>query len=152
MPISFCNGTLCCNLLAYVLEIADIMKVTFVGGMETKHPGAGDGLDRKAALDRVGGDLDLLKDIAHVFLDDCPRSLEELRLAAARGDCPTVERVAHGLKGAASNFGASRVVAAGFAIEKMGRAGKLDHFAMAMATLEAALGALLRELEALIAS
>ncbi|HEV2201158.1 MAG TPA: Hpt domain-containing protein [Bryobacteraceae bacterium] len=128
------------------------MEVTFVGGMETKHPGAGDGLDRKAALDRVGGDLDLLKDIAHVFLDDCPRSLEELRLAAARGDCPTVERVAHGLKGAASNFGAGRVVAAGLALEQMARAGKLDNCAAAMATLEGALMVLCSELETLIAS
>ena len=128
------------------------MEVTFIGGMETKHPGAGDGLDRKAALDRVGGDVDLLKDIARVFLDDCPRSIEELRSAAARGDCPAVERVAHGLKGAASNFGARRVVAAGLAIEQMGRAGKLDDFASALATLEAALAALRDELEGLIAS
>jgi two-component system, sensor histidine kinase and response regulator len=128
------------------------MEVTFVGGMETKHPGSGDGLDRKAALDRVGGDVDLLKDIAHVFLDDCPRALAELRSAAARGEGPVVERVAHGLKGAASNFGASRVVAASLAIEQMGRAGKIDEFAAAMATLEAALVDLRGELEGLIAS
>jgi two-component system, sensor histidine kinase and response regulator len=128
------------------------MGVTFAGGMETKHSGSGDGLDSKAALDRVGGDVDLLKDIAHVFLEDWPRSIEELRSAAARGDGPVVERVAHGLKGAASNFGASRVVAASLAIEQMGRAGKLDDFASAMATLEAALVELRGELEGLIAS
>jgi two-component system, sensor histidine kinase and response regulator len=126
--------------------------VTFIRGMETKHPVSGDGFDSKGALDRVGGDVDLLKDIARVFLDDCPRSLEELRTAAARGDGRVVERVAHGLKGAASNFGAGCVVAAGFSIEQMGRAGKLDDFAAAMVRLEAACVELRGELEAMIAS
>jgi HPt (histidine-containing phosphotransfer) domain-containing protein len=111
-----------------------------------------DGLDRDAALGRVGGDVDLLKEIAGVFLDDCPRSLAELRDAAARGDCVGAERAAHGLKGAASNFGAGHVVAAALRIEQMGRAGKLDDFAPALESLEAALAALRDELEALIAS
>ena len=133
-------------------DIVDIMEVICFDSMETKYPGSGDGLDRIAALDRVGGDVDLLKDVARVFLDDCPRCLEELRSAAARGDCPTVERVAHGLKGAASNFGACRVVAAGLSLEQVGRAAKLGDFAPALVKLEVALAALCDELEELIAS
>lgn len=111
-----------------------------------------DGLNRDAALARVGGDVDLLKEIARVFLDDCPRSLAELRDAAARGDCGAVERSAHSLKGAGSNFGASRMVAAALRIEQMGRDGELDDFAAALDVLESTLTSLCNELEALIAS
>ena len=128
----------------------DVLKSKY--RMETNRPAPGDGLDVDAALARVGGDVDLLKDIARVFLDDCPRALAELRGAGARGDCAVVERAAHGLKGAASNFGASRVVAAGLCLEQMGHAGTLDDFGIAFESLEFALAAFRRELEALLAS
>jgi HPt (histidine-containing phosphotransfer) domain-containing protein len=112
----------------------------------------GDGLDWNAALDRVGGDVDLLKDIARIFIDDCPRALAELRDACARGDCTLAERAAHGLKGAAANFGATRVVDASLHLEKMGRAGTLDGFAPALEVLENGLASLQKELETLLAS
>ena len=35
-------------------------------------------LDRATALARVGGDLDLLKEIAGLFLDEYPRALDEI--------------------------------------------------------------------------
>ena len=120
--------------------------------MATEALGPGDGLDSIAALARVGGDADLLKEIARVFRDDCPRAVAELRDAAARGDCVLVERAAHGLKGASSNFGAASVVSAASHIEQMGRAGVLDGFTHAFHQLETALAALLEQLEALIAS
>jgi HPt (histidine-containing phosphotransfer) domain-containing protein len=128
----------------------DVLKSKY--RMEINRPAPGDGLDVDAALARVGGDVDLLKDIARVFLDDCPRALAELQNAGARGDCAAVERAAHGLKGAASNFGASVVVAAGLRIEQMGHAGTLEEFGPALASFEAALASLSDELEALLAS
>src|SRR5450631_2427104 len=99
--------------------------------MEQLATGQWDGFDKDAALGRVGGDLDLLKEIARVFLDDCPRSLAELREAAARSDCAVVERSAHTLKGASANFGAARLVAAALLIEKMGHARTMDGVAPA---------------------
>jgi two-component system, sensor histidine kinase and response regulator len=122
--------------------------------MNCSSPGStpGDGLDWDAALARVGGDVDLLNDIARVFLDDCPRALAELRDAGARGDCALAERAAHGLKGAASNFGAKRVVEASLHIERMGRAGSLDGFAAALEALENGLASLQEELETLLGS
>ena len=120
--------------------------------MSTRDSSPQDGLDHEAALARVGGDEDLLKEIARIFIDDCPRTLAELRDAGARGDCVLVERAAHGLKGASSNFGASGVVAAAFHLEKMGRARTLDGFALGLQELETVLSALSNELELLIAS
>jgi len=93
-------------------------------------------LDREAALSRVGGDGELLHEIAQIFLQDYPRSLAELRDAAGRGDTHGVERTAHGLKGAAANFGARPVVEAALIIEKMGHQQDLSGFSAALGTLE----------------
>jgi two-component system, sensor histidine kinase and response regulator len=120
--------------------------------MKTDQLGPGEGLDCDAALARVGGDADLLKEIARIFLDDCPRAMAEMRDASARGDCVLLERAAHGLKGAASNFGASNVVAAALNLEKMGRSGTVEGFAPAYRELDTALSKLHDELESLIAS
>ena len=120
--------------------------------MEQLAKGPWDGFDQEAALGRVGGDLDLLKEIAGVFLDDCPRSLAELREAAERGDCASVERAAHTLKGASANFGAARLVSAALRIEKMGHARTLEGFSAAFTDVESALDTLRGELQALVES
>ena len=105
--------------------------------------------DRAIALSRVGGDAELLKEIAILFLDDYPKSLSELRQAVAAGDARRVERGAHGLKGSVSNFGARPAVDAAMELETMGRAQKLVEVEQVLHTLELALAALRPELESL---
>jgi HPt (histidine-containing phosphotransfer) domain-containing protein len=105
--------------------------------------------DRAIALSRVGGDAELLKEIAILFLDDYPKSLSELRQAVAAGDARRVERSAHGLKGSVSNFGARPAVDAAMELETMGRAQKLVEVEQVLHTLELALAALRPELESL---
>jgi two-component system, sensor histidine kinase and response regulator len=106
-------------------------------------------LDRANALARVGGDLDLLKEIAALFLDEYPRELDEIRTALASGDAHTLERSAHGLKGAVANFGARPAVDAAFQLEQLGRAGKLEQVPVFLAELERALACLHAELSAI---
>jgi len=105
--------------------------------------------DRAVALSRVGGDAELLKEIAILFLDDYPKSLSELRQAVEAGDARRVERTAHGLKGSVSNFGARPAVDAAMELETMGRAQKLVEVEQVLHTLELALAALRPELESL---
>ena len=105
--------------------------------------------DKEIALSRVGGDAELLKEIAVLFLDDYPKSLCELREAVQAGDAKRVERSAHGLKGSVSNFGARPAVEAALQLETMGRAQKLVEVEQVLRTLELALAALRPELEAL---
>ena len=105
--------------------------------------------DKEVALSRVGGDAELLKEIAVLFLDDYPKSLIELRLAVDARDPKRVERSAHGLKGSVSNFGARPAVDAAFQLEIMGRAQKLVEVEQVLRTLELALAALRPELESL---
>ena len=106
-------------------------------------------LDRPVALLRVGGDEELLKEIAVIFLDDYPKVLSEIRAAIANGDARQLEASAHTLKGSAANFGAAAVVAAALQLEKMGRAARLEQAAASVSALEEGLCALRADLEAL---
>ena len=106
-------------------------------------------LDRELALSRVGGDAELLKEIAILFLGEYPKILDALRDAAGSGDAAKLERTAHSLKGSVSNFGAGVAVEAARKLEAMGRARQTDEAAPLIGALESALTALARELQAL---
>ncbi|MGH9557885.1 MAG: Hpt domain-containing protein [Bryobacteraceae bacterium] len=106
-------------------------------------------IDREMALSRVGGDAELLKEIAQLFLDDYPHAVADLRTAAAHADAKAVERAAHSLKGSVANFGAPAAVEAAFTLEQMGRNENLEQVNQVIHTLELALAALHTELEAL---
>ena len=101
------------------------------------------------ALARVGGDEELLKEIAVLFLDEYPRSLGELHKAVEAGDSKAVERAAHSIKGAVSNFGARAAVDAAAQLEQLGRAQKLAGASLGLHSLEQALTALSQELSSL---
>ena len=106
-------------------------------------------LDESVALNRVGGDLELLREVVGLFLDDYPQSLEKIRDAVGRGDHAGLERHAHSLKGAVSTFGANEAFEAALALEKQGRGGDLTSALNGLSRLEHALLALRPELEAL---
>jgi two-component system sensor histidine kinase/response regulator len=107
------------------------------------------GFDREGAMARVGGDAELLHEIACLFLEDYPRALEEIRHAAERGDARNLERSAHGLKGSVATFGAAAAMEAAKSLEAMGRAQQLAEVEQVVRTLELALAALRPELESL---
>jgi two-component system, sensor histidine kinase and response regulator len=125
------------------------MKRKAAGPKDMSQELQGTGMDHEVALARVGGDAELLREIADLFLDDYPNVLVELRAAAERGDAKAVERTAHSLKGSVANFGARSAVDAAFRIESMGRDRELSEVAQVLQTLEVALAELRPELEAL---
>jgi HPt (histidine-containing phosphotransfer) domain-containing protein len=106
-------------------------------------------LEESVALSRVGGDMELLREVVGLFLDDYPQSLEMIRDAVARGDQSSLERHAHSLKGSVSTFGAQEAFDAAQALEKQGRTGDLAQAQDGLERLEHALNALRPELEAL---
>jgi two-component system sensor histidine kinase/response regulator len=106
-------------------------------------------IDHQVALSRVGGDVQLLKEIAQLFIEDYPKAMEEIRQAAHRGDAKFLERTAHGLKGSVANFGAPAAVEAARTLEAMGRAEQLAEVQQVIQSLELALAALRPELESL---
>jgi two-component system sensor histidine kinase/response regulator len=106
-------------------------------------------LDREVALARVGGDPELLREIAALFLENYRDWLGELRQAAARGDAQMVERTAHGLKGSVANFGARNAVEASLNLETLGRNRDLAGATESLVALELALETLRGDLESL---
>jgi two-component system sensor histidine kinase/response regulator len=55
-------------------------------------------------LARFDGDSELLKELAGIFLQECPRMLEEIRSALRAADSKALEIAAHALKGSVGNF------------------------------------------------
>jgi two-component system sensor histidine kinase/response regulator len=106
-------------------------------------------IDRELALSRVGGDAELLKEIALLFLDDYPKAMADLRAAMASSDARGIERAAHGLKGSVSHFGARAAVEAASTIEQLGRTGQIAGIGEVVDELERALAALRPELVAI---
>jgi two-component system, sensor histidine kinase and response regulator len=106
-------------------------------------------LDKKEALARVGGDPQLLAEIAALFLQDLPRALGELRKAVAARDPAAIERHAHALKGSVSNFGAQEAREAAQSLETQARKGSLDTIDDSLSKLDHALAQLRPELESL---
>jgi CheY-like chemotaxis protein/HPt (histidine-containing phosphotransfer) domain-containing protein len=104
-------------------------------------------VDTKAGLSRVGGNRDLYVKLLRRFVDEQERSADQIAEALNRGDAATAERLAHSVKGASGNLGATRVHAAAGAVEKLLRQRTpsndvepaLQHFAAAFASLVAEL-------------
>ena len=92
--------------------------------------------DRAEALTRLGGDEDLLREIAGLFLDGCPRMLSDIRQAIADRDSRALEHAAHALKGSVSNLSARAVFEAALKLEGMSRKGDLTRAEEACAALE----------------
>src|SRR5512141_1137875 len=106
-------------------------------------------LDRKLALSRVGGDKELLREIAVLFMEECPGAFAEIQKAVTRGDAAKLENAAHALKGSVANFGAQDAVEAAFRLEQMGRANQMGEAKEMLRKLESALSAVCRELATL---
>jgi HPt (histidine-containing phosphotransfer) domain-containing protein len=96
----------------------------------------GEFFDREGALGRLGGDEELFGELVQFFLEDTPGLLNLLRSGLQDNDWAPVERAAHGLKGLASNFGATRAVEAARSVERLGRDRNLPAAAEALPALE----------------
>jgi two-component system, sensor histidine kinase and response regulator len=93
-------------------------------------------LDKDAILERVGGDVEFLGEIADLFVEDCPKLLTEIRSAIAARNATALEHAAHTLKGSVANFGAEPARQAAFRLEMLGRSGDLQPAQEACTVLE----------------
>jgi two-component system, sensor histidine kinase and response regulator len=103
--------------------------------------------NRAKALDRIGGDEDLLRDLCHIFLEESPKLLQQLQQAIAAGDANAVMRAAHSLKGEAGYLGADGTSHAARQLEEMGHNKDLSRAGDAIATLEREIAGLHLELK-----
>ena len=74
-----------------------------------------------AALESVGGDEAMLRDLAEMFFAECPKLMQQIREHIASEDGPELRRAAHTLKGSAHVFGAAAAAEAAHRLEEIGR-------------------------------
>lgn len=106
--------------------------------------------DIDAAMNRAAGDMDLLKEIAAMFLSGCSQSLADLGQALADGDAEKSISAAHSLKGSVGNFAAERAFQAARKVEHSARNGDLAGAQEAFATLSLEIGLLKSALEQIV--
>jgi CheY-like chemotaxis protein len=94
------------------------------------------------ALAQVGGDRDLLEEMAEIFLEEYPHHLAGIKNALAHRDALTLARLAHTLKGSVGNFAAKAPFETARRLEHIGRQGDLSQAAEILAQLEGELSQL----------
>lgn len=79
----------------------------------------------EAAVERLGGDVELYKDLVDRFLNDVSGTRHLLENAVAQRDAAAIHSAAHSLKGLAGSCGATAVMAALAELESLGRGSEL---------------------------
>jgi HPt (histidine-containing phosphotransfer) domain-containing protein len=81
--------------------------------------------DRQRILDNLGGDAELLAEIAEMLFSEAETGIGAVRRAIDKADAKALHIAAHSLKGAVSNFAADRATAAAAALERCGKVANL---------------------------
>jgi two-component system, sensor histidine kinase and response regulator len=97
---------------------------------------------RAEALERLGGDEDLLREVCRIFLDESPNLLRKLQEAIADTDAEAVMRAAHTLKGELGYLGAPEAAQAARELEDMGHEKNLSRAPELFTVLERELAGL----------
>jgi len=82
--------------------------------------------DLEFALKTVGGDKDLLLEIADLFVEEAPQMLSVIEMGVAEEDFEAIERSAHKFKSSLANIGARLASNLALTLETLGRERKRD--------------------------
>jgi CheY-like chemotaxis protein len=108
-----------------------------------------DVFDPVVALKRFGGDPELMRELAGVCVEECPKLMARIRRAVEDKDGAKLRIAAHALKGAVGTFEARTTFEAAWRLEQMGRDQTWADADAALAGLEAAVGRLVPALRSL---
>jgi CheY-like chemotaxis protein len=107
------------------------------GSKAEKIPEAGlSAFNRAESLHRVGGSVEILKELVALFSDECPKQMDRIEQAYREGDMLGLSRAAHALKSSVAIFASQRAHAAALRIEVMGREGDASDFPEAWEKLQ----------------
>jgi PAS domain S-box-containing protein len=105
--------------------------------------------DREALFERIMNDSELARRLAAMFLEDIPKSINELRKNIENGEVSDVSAYAHRIKGASANLGGIALSTVAARMEEAGIMGKLDEIAVMMPELERQYELLAEQLQSL---
>jgi len=103
-------------------------------------------LNQQLAVAQTGGDLDLVREVARIFVAHWPEQQVALRSAVDAGDAQQIYRVAHRIKGGASSIAAERTRSYAERIERAARDESLDELPVLVEALESAMERLMQVL------
>jgi len=96
---------------------------------------------------QTGGDAGLRHEIIQMFLEDCPARVAAIRAAVEQRDATALVAAAHSLKGACGYLSAAAAREEAARLEQLGRENRLGEAGSALARLDAAVAALIPELQ-----
>ena len=105
--------------------------------------------DPAALWERIGGDVELLRDIVTIFCEEYPRLLEKLQEAIAQQAFADVQKFSHKLKGSALQFSGKTVAELAAFLEQMGQKQSLDGAARIFSRLQQEVADLAHSLRAM---
>jgi two-component system sensor histidine kinase/response regulator len=118
---------------------------------ETEPESASGVFSRSAALAKMGGDDELLREVVVAFLEACDATVGAVDAAVKAHDPKTLRRAAHTLKGSVATFSTGPVYEAALELERCGRDECMDGVPHSHQKLHGELEQLLPELRALCA-
>jgi HPt (histidine-containing phosphotransfer) domain-containing protein len=107
-------------------------------------------LNKETALSHVDGDMQLLSELALMFLEDYPRLIEEAQSAITQNDGAVLERSAHTLKGRLAFFGITGIHKSISHLEIMGRTGDFGNASQLLLGIKEKMESILPEFDSLI--
>jgi CheY-like chemotaxis protein len=87
-------------------------------------------------LAHFDGDAELVRELAEIFLRECPRLLADIRAAIQSSDAQALQHSAHSLKGSVGNFSTSMAHTSANQLEMLGKSGTTEGAAQIFAALE----------------
>lgn len=85
-----------------------------------------DPIDWEQFMTVTDSDPQFAQELAQVFIDAGDAALRDIRAAVASNDLPSVQRVAHSLKGSSANIRAEKASSAASRLEAAARAGAIQ--------------------------
>lgn len=140
------------QLIAVIERLTSEGKETTATAEAEPRVGVAPAFRKDVALEHVGGDEDLLREIASMFLEESQGLLEQVQQAIAEGDAGLLRRAGHTLKGLARNFGAEEAAQAALEVEQIGSEGRMGEAQAASARLQDAVGRLRQALREFLAA
>ena len=101
----------------------------------------------EAMLGRLGGDEPLARQLAALFLGECPRMMIAIREAVALGSAEDLRRAAHAFKGSVGNFTDGPPMTTAFELEQIGRDNRIAAAPAVLSRLDAEVDALVADLQ-----
>ena len=96
-------------------------------------------MDLELYAERLEGDVELMRELASLYITEYPGQLNELRLAVSGANARRLRMAAHAIVGTATNFSAPAAARAARVLEVMGESGDLSKSEAAAEVLAAEL-------------